>query len=40
MFRERDRRNGWDIDFVRNLNDWEIDEFTRLLQILMDVHLD
>lgn len=32
--------NNHGVDLVRNLNDWEIDEFTRLLQVLPDVLLE
>lgn len=40
VFRREDGRSGWHLSLARNLNDWEADEFTRLLQLLADVHLD
>lgn len=40
VFRGVDGRSGWDMNLVRNLNDWKIDEFTRFIQLLTDAHLD
>lgn len=38
VFRGVDERSGWELNLARNFNDWEVDEFTLLLQLL--VHLE
>ncbi|XP_021911806.1 LOW QUALITY PROTEIN: copper-transporting ATPase PAA2, chloroplastic-like [Carica papaya] len=40
VFRGVDGRGGWNLNLFRNLNDWGIDEFSKLLQVPAEVHLD